>query len=211
MYRLNKSLYGLKQSGRNWNGVLHDFLRENDFEQSLVDNCLYVKQSEAEMIMILAWVDDLIIAVSSESMLGDVKNTLKSRFRMKDLGKLSYFLGIDFEQSVGDGIVKRNQKRYITKLLERFDMSGCKPRSTPSESKPESNNGGDEPCDAKKIREIVGSLIYAMTCTRPDLCWIVTKLSQHLAKPLQTHYIMAKHVLRYLKGTLDHELCYRKC
>jgi len=57
----------------------------------------------------------------------------------------------------------------------------------------------------------VGSLIYAMTCTRPDLCWVVTKLSQNLSNPQKSHWTAVKHVLRYLKGTLEYELCYRKC
>ena len=174
VYKLNKSLYGLKQSGRNWNGVLHDFLLQNDFVQSQVDNCLYVRQNEAGMIIILVWVDDLIIAANDQQSMTDVKDKLKGRFRMKDLGKLSYFLGIDFSQC--DRVVTMSQERYIRKLLERFEMSDCKPRSTPSEAKPESSNGStcNEPIDESKYMEIVGSLIYAMTCTRPDLCWIVS-------------------------------------
>ena len=126
---------------------------------------------------------------------------------MKDLGRLSHFLGIDFEQS--DGFVKMNQKGYLCKVLERFDMFECKPRSTPSEQKIESID--KDPVDPKRYREAVGSLIYAMTCTRPDTCWIVTKLSQYLSKPMKEHWIAVKHVLRYLKGTLDYALCYRKC
>ena len=63
----------------------------------------------------------------------------------------------------------------------------------------------------EKHFQIVGSLIYIMTCTRPDLSWIVSKLSQHLAEPKQQHWTAAKHLLRYLKGTMDQELHYRKC
>ena len=62
----------------------------------------------------------------------------------------------------------------------------------------------------RKYREIIGSLIYAMACTRPDLCWIVTKLSQHLDNPTEADWVMVKHVLRYLKGTLDLKLHYKK-
>jgi len=207
VYKLNKSLYGLKQSGRNWNNMLHSYLLENNFVQSSVDHCVYTKQVENEMIMILVWVDDMIIAASNESLMCDVKQMLKVKFNMKDLGKLSYFLGIDFEQ--GDGIVKMNQRRYLCKVLERFEMSDCKPRSTPCEQKLEDSDEG--PADPRRYREAVGSLIYAMTCTRPDICWIITKLSQYLSKPLKVHWVAVKHVLRYLKGTLDYKLCYRKC
>jgi hypothetical protein len=209
VYKLNKSLYGLKQSGRNWNNLLHDYLVEDGFEQSSVDHCLYIKLTERGMVVMLVWVDDLVIGASNDSLLSDTKEALKSRFKMKDLGRLSYFLGIDFEQH--DGVVKMNQKRYLCKVLERFQMQDCKPRSTPCEPKPESADLGNEPIEPRKFREAVGSLVYAMTCTRPDLCWIVTKLSQYLTKPLSMHWVMVKHVLRYLKGTLDFELCYRKC
>ena len=89
-------------------------------------------------------------------------------------------------------------------------MDNCKPRSTPCESKLNLNFG--KVCDSDvKYREIVGSLIYAMTCTRPDLCWIVTVLSQRLSNPTEEHCIALKHVLRYLKGSLNCELSFTKC
>ena len=205
--KLNKSLYGLKQSGRNWNGLLHSYLFENNFVQSDVENCVYVKQIEDKMIVIVIWVDDLIIGASNDVLLCDTKNMLKERFKMKDLGKLSHFLGVDFEQ--GDSFVKVNQTKYLCIVLERFGMSDCKPRSTPSELKVESNS--EKLVDSRTYREAVGCLIYAMICTRPDICWIITKLSQYLSKPLEAHWVAVKHVLRYLKCTLDYELCYRKC
>ena len=207
VYKLNKSLYGLKQSGRNWNGMLHSYLLENNFVQSGVDNCVYVKQIEDKVTVIVIWVDDLIIGASNDLLLHDTKNMLKDRFKMKDLGKLSHFLGIHFEQ--GDCFVKVNQKEYINKVLERFGMSDCKPRSTPSELRIDSN--GEDLVDRRVYREAVGCLIYAMICTRPDICWIITKLTQYLSKPLKEHWVAVKHVLRYLKCTLDYELCYRKC
>ncbi|KAL9987803.1 hypothetical protein ACROYT_G002165 [Oculina patagonica] len=207
VYKLNKSLYGLKQSGRNWNHVLHCFLQENDFVQSPVDNCVYTKQVGSGLVAMLVWVDDIIIAASDMVLLSKTKEMLNKRFHMKDLGRLSYFLGIHFEQ--GDGFVKMDQKRYISKVLERFEMSDCKPKPTPSEQKFEF--GSENSVDPKRYREAVGSLVYAMTCTRPDICWVVTKLSQFLTNPTKEHWVAVKHVLRYLKGTLDFELCYRKC
>ena len=88
-------------------------------------------------------------------------------------------------------------------------MSNCKPRSTPSEQKLEFD--GETPVDPRRYLEAVGSLVYAMTFTRSGICWVVTKLSQFLIAPMKGHWIALKHVLRYLKGTLDFELCYRKC
>lgn len=205
--KLNKSLYGLKQSGRNWNKMLHDFLIENGFVQNTADYCVYSKHSEGERIILIVWVDDLILAASHGQILKSVKEMLGVKFKIKDLGKLRHFLGIDFAQTKGE--IKMNQKRYITKILERFEMTHCKPRVTPCEMKMKFDSEG-ESTDSKRYREVVGSLIYLMTSTRPDLSFVVSKLSQYLSEPKQQHWVAAKHVLRYLKGTVDQELCYRK-
>lgn len=205
--KLNKSLYGLKQSGRNWNKMLHVYLTENDFIQNLADYCVYSKRSGKDRVIIIIWVDDLIIAASDNSLLKDVKEMLTSKFKMKDLGKLKHFLGIDFDQS--KGTVRVNQKRYILRILERFNMLDCKPRSTPCELKLDYDSDSD-PIDPKRYREAVGSLIYLMTCTRPDLSWVLSKLSQYLSKPNEQLWSTVKHVMRYLRGTIDQELCYKK-
>jgi hypothetical protein len=88
-------------------------------------------------------------------------------------------------------------------------MKNCKPRSTVCEAKVDFPTENCEIVDVSKYREIVGSLIYAMTCTRPDLCWVVTKLSQYLSNPSAEHHVVVKHVLRYIKGTIGYELCYK--
>ena len=206
--KLNKSLYGLKQSGRNWNSLLHTFFFENGFTQSSVDTCVYIKHVDNNVAIVLIWVDDIIIAASNNCLLCEIKDLLKHRYKMTDLGLLTWFLGIQFVRD--NGAIKMNQTRYLTKLLEKYDMSNCKPRSTPCELKLKLDS--EKPSDnCAKYREIVGSLIYAMTCTRPDLCWIVTVLSQRLANPSDEHAIVLKHVLRYLKGSLNYELCFTKC
>jgi len=129
VYKLNKSLYGLKQSGRNWNMLLHKYLIKNNFTQSSVDHCVYRKEVGEKKVFVLIWVDDIILAANDNEIMNETKMMLQERFKMKDLGKLSYFLGIEFEQ--GDGFVKMSQKRYLSKVLERFHMSNCKPRNTP--------------------------------------------------------------------------------
>ena len=92
--KLNKSLYGLKQSGRNWNNMLHDYLMKESFTQSLADPCVYIRNGGTnECTIIIIWVDDLIISASHEILLQSVKDSLSNKFRMKDLGVLSWFLG----------------------------------------------------------------------------------------------------------------------
>lgn len=119
--------------------------------------------------MLLIWVDDIIIAASSNELMTETKQMMKTRFKMKDLGRLRYFVGVEFDQ--GEGYIKVSQKRYLSKVLERFDMLNCKPHSTPAEQKLESDENEEE-VDPKSYREIIGSLVYAMVLTRPDICWI---------------------------------------
>ena len=138
---------------------------------------------------------------------------LKHRFKMKDLGPISWFLGIQFKQTPSG--ITMNQTFYLKGVLERFQMSDCKPRSTPCEAKPDAyeDSSDDEEViveETRKYREIIGSLVYAMSCTRPDLAWVVTKLSQHLAKPSASDWVIVKHVLRYIKSTVEHTLYYSK-
>lgn len=207
VWKLNKSLYGLKQSGRNWNVILHDFLVQNGCTQSLADTCIYTRNSRDSRVVLLVWVDDILIAASTESLLVEMKDMLKRRFNMTDLNGLLWFLGIQFKYSYGK--ITMDQSYYLKKVLLKYDMESCKPRSTPSEQKL-CFSSGLEIRDVTKYREMVGSLIYAMVCTRPDLCWVVTKLSQFLDRPTIEHHTAMKHVLRYIKGTLEQGLCFQR-
>ena len=119
---------------------------------------------------------DIIIIANSESTLSFGKNILKNRFKMKDLGEISKFLGIRFKR-YQDGSMSMDQTQYLQTVLEKFGMETCNPRSTPCEIKPSAyeNDDDDEIIDEPEYRAIVGCMIYAMTCTRPDLSWAVTR------------------------------------
>ena len=209
--KLNKSLYGLKQSGQNWNNTLHDYLLRESFTQSLADPCVYIRNSGSNgCVIVIIWVDDLIISASNVILLQSVKDSLNSRFKMKDLGVLSWFLGTEFKCS--EDAIEMCQRQYIEKLLEKFGMAGCKPKVTPTVLGVDKVVDTESPelKDPTLYRAIVGSLIYVMTGTRPHLCYIVTKLSQNMSKPTEGNLNTAKHVLRYLKGTIEQSLRFGK-
>ena len=209
--KLKKSLYGLKQSGRNWNHVLHKFLIDQNFKQSVADPCLYTKLEKDVMSMILIWVDDLIICSSNDDVLNTIKKSLKDQFQMKDMGQLSWFLGIEFTFD-SEGNVKMSQRKYCERILERFHMMECNPKSVPCDMSVNKLVSSDstELADPKLYRMIVGSLIYITTGTRPDLSYIVSKLSQSMSKPTKAYLGIAKHVLKYIKGTLHYCLEFKK-
>lgn len=130
--------------------------------------------------IVVVSVDVIIVAVSGKVLMSEAKQMLQERFRLTDLGRLSYFAGIDFEQ--GDGFVKMNRREYLTKALERFKMAYCKLRAhLLSRSL---SVGSETPCDPRRYREAVGSLVYALTCIRSSICGVVSRLSQFLSNPL---------------------------
>ena len=210
--KLNRSLYGLKQSGRLWNMLLHDFLISMGFTQSISDYCVYViNQNESKVILIL-WVDDIILATSSEITANKIKTSLSNRFKMKDFGQISNFLGIKFQ--ISENFITLDQSEYVEKMLLRFGMLEAHERSIPcdlSTAKLDFNDDSPLLENVKLYQEIVGSLIYLVTCTRPDIAYVVSILAQSMSKPTMAHLKLAKFVLRYLKGTKFHGLIYRKC
>ena len=106
VYKLRKSLYGLKQSGRNWNKVLHEHLVGAGFDRNPVDHCIYSKQVNNNLIIFPFGVDDLIVASDDIELMNQFKEGMKRQFKIKDLGRISLFLGIDFNQSFG--LIKMN-------------------------------------------------------------------------------------------------------
>ena len=208
VWKLLKSLYGLKQSGRNWHHILSEFLIQSGFNQSKVDTCVFFKRNGDGSTILLVWVDDIIIVASSDGLMYAVKSLLMEKFNMKDLGKISFFLGIEFNPR--DGGLYMSQTMYLKNVLQRFGMDSCKPRGTPCEMKLDSHSESTEGVDITKYREMVGSLVYAMVCTRPDLSFVVTKLSQHLASPTQGDLVTLKHVFQYIQGTVNQGLLFTK-
>jgi hypothetical protein len=186
-WRLQKSLYSLKQSGRNWNNMLHEYLISTKFEQLLVDHCVYTRVTADSKVIIQVWVDDIIIATDCESAMTSVKDSFCSRFQMKDIGQLSWFLGIQFAS-------KPDKVEINQRTLREY--SRCKTKATPCDlnwNKVKDDYVADL-ADEKLYRGIVGSLIYAMFATGPDICFVVTYLSQFMSRPTNCHLQVAKYM-----------------
>jgi len=119
------------------------------------------------------------------------------------------FLGIKFEHR--NETITMSQSHYLENILKTFGFNDCRPRTTPCEHNINSYAESTHPIyDNHQYRQMVGSLIYTMTCTSPDLSLAVTKLSQHLSCPDAADCAMLKHVFQYVKKTVDHKLTYRK-
>ncbi|GJV24967.1 ribonuclease H-like domain-containing protein [Tanacetum coccineum] len=156
-------------------------------------------------IVLLVYVDDIVITCNYIDEINKFKTFLSSKFLIKDLGKLKYFLGIEVLESNGN--LYLSQRKYYLELLADFGMLTYKPCGTPIESKElaiKSNKEGlveiDKPLSGiNNYQKLVGKLIY-LTHTRPDICYAIHVLSQYMHAPLQSHLKLAFRVLRYLKN-----------
>ncbi|GJR59853.1 putative RNA-directed DNA polymerase [Tanacetum coccineum] len=208
-----KSLYGLKQTPRKWNEKLVSVLSDNFFMQSMNDFSLFIKNDKDVILALLVYVDDIIVTRNNSEEITKFKQFLSTKFLIKDLGKLKYFLGIEV-LDVDDGICL-TQMKYCTELHSEFGMLACKPYSTPVEANPENKKviskfGDDEALTGiTHYQKLVGKIIY-LTMTRPDISYAVHCLSQVMHSPMKSHLRLALRVLRYLKREHGLGITFRK-
>ena len=203
VYRLHKALYGLKQAPRAWNMKIDSFFKKHGFQKCELEYGVYVQHtSEGNMILVCLYVDDILLTGSSEQEIAKFKKVLMNEFEMTDLGKMSYFLGMEFLYSE-KGIIL-HQMKYELELLKRFKLENCKIAITPSDTNQKLDSDSDgEDVDATTFKQLVGSLRYLCN-TRPDICYAVGMVSRFMSKPKWSHYQAAVRILRYIKGTLKH-------
>lgn len=205
--KLKKSLYGLKQAPRKWNERFNNFLLKIKFLRSTNDYCLYIKINENSRIFLVVFVDDIILASNSTDEIEDLKSKLKTEFEMEDLGDLKYFLGISVERNKECGTLKLDQKGYIQKLLTAFSMEDSNDATTPMEVNLRLQKEGQSSQNIP-YRQLVGSLMYLMLATRPDICFPLNYLSQFQNCYSEEHWIHLKRILKYLKCTLNLQLTF---
>jgi hypothetical protein len=205
--KLKRCLYGLKQSPREWYSRLTNYLLPYGFALSAYDPCVLIHSSGNLFIAI--YVDDISIFGPSDDLTENLITALKTEFEVKDLGGIHWLLGIKIDLT-DDGITL-SQRTYIDKILERFGMQDCHSVSTPLDPnhKLRSGTSDERTDDITLYQQIIGSLMYTVTGTRPDLAYSVTHLSQFSSAPTSTHLQAAKRVLRFLKGTRDVKLTYK--
>uniref|UniRef100_A0A2N9I718 Integrase catalytic domain-containing protein n=1 Tax=Fagus sylvatica TaxID=28930 RepID=A0A2N9I718_FAGSY len=201
--KLRKAIYGLKQAPRAWYHELRTFLLHSGFKNSHADTSLFVLTTAGQKMYILVYVDDLIITGDNTKMIDSFVDGLAHRFSIKDLGQLSYFLGVEVVPNQ-QGILL-SQRRYILDILARTHMQDAKPVLTPIPTSPPLLKSGTALPDPTEYRTIVGSLQYLLI-TRPDLAFAVNKLSQYMHTPTTDHWSFVKRLLRYLCGTINEGL-----
>ncbi|GJW38223.1 ribonuclease H-like domain-containing protein, partial [Tanacetum coccineum] len=199
--KLNKSLYGLKQAPRQWNAKLTFALIECGFVQSKSDYSLFTKKFGDVFIALLVYVDDIIITDINLNEINKFKQFLKTKFMIKDLRKLKYFLGIKV-LGTPTGVCL-SQRKYYLELIDEFGLLASKPSYIPMQPNISlsSEPKDDDPLldNITDYQKLIGKLIY-LTTTRPDIAYTVSCLSQFMHNPLKSHLKIALKVIRYLKG-----------
>ncbi|GBL95410.1 Retrovirus-related Pol polyprotein from transposon TNT 1-94 [Araneus ventricosus] len=206
--KLNKSLYGLKQAPRQWFHKFQQFMNKVKFKQSTSDPCIFIRKEKGRKIIICLYVDDLLIAGSDPDEVETVINLLQKEFEMSKSAPATEFLGIKLVFTPTE--LKLDQEEYIDKTLKHFNMSDCKPCSTPLEPKCTSADFANSELFEGPSRELIGSLLYLAVTIRPDILFSVNCLSQLQEKPTVAAWTGLKRILRYLKGTKNFKLVYKK-
>lgn len=208
VYKLYKALYGLRQAPRAWYTKLSRCLEDMGFVRCPYEHAVYTKRNGQKVVIVAVYVDDLLVTGSDVCAIEDFKKQMNCKFEMSNLGRLSYYLGIEVAQ--GEGFIELKQSGYAKKLLAKAGMSGCNPTKFPMDPKEQIHK--DEKgvaVNSTEFKSIVGGLRY-LVHTRPDISFAVGIVSRYMERPTTMHMNAVKRILRYVQGTTGYGLVYTK-
>jgi transposase InsO family protein len=214
--KLKKSLYGLKQAPRQWYLKFDSVMGEQGYKRCSTDHCVYIQRfSGDDFIILLLYVDDILIVGKNVSRIAKLKKELSKSFAMKDLGSAKQILGMRIERDRNSNKLYLSQERYIEKVLQKFRMDKAKPVRCPLAAHFRLSTKQCPSTDEKKkemqhvpYASAVGSLMYAMVCTRPDIAHAISTVSRFVSNPGRPHWEAVKWILRYLRGSTKLKLCF---
>ncbi|UYV84036.1 hypothetical protein LAZ67_X000937 [Cordylochernes scorpioides] len=211
---LQKSIYGLKQSPRMWNKKFHEFLIKFDLKPSISDSCVYTMKCKQAYILLAIYVDDCLICSVNKQHLDDIVQYLNSNFEIKTF-TADYFLGLQIYRDRTTKMLFLHQASYIERTLEHYNLLEIKLQPVPSDpysklTKEMCPKDNQEIEEMNKIpyRQTIGSLIYLMTGTRPDIAYAVSRVSQFMNNPGPSHWTAVKKIFGYLKATKNIGICF---
>ncbi|KAG7552168.1 Integrase catalytic core [Arabidopsis thaliana x Arabidopsis arenosa] len=205
--KLQKSLYGLKQASRQWYLKFSSTLMNLGFKKLHADHTLFTRISGNIYTALLVYVDDIVIAGNNDVAIEELKTDLAKAFKLRDLGPLKYFLGLEIARSKKG--ISVCQRKYTLELLQETGLLGCRPSTIPMEPSVKLALHSDEPelQNPEVYRRLIGKLMY-LTITRPDITYAVNRLCQFSSAPKASHLKAAYKVIHYLKGTIGLGLFY---
>ncbi|PKU70208.1 Retrovirus-related Pol polyprotein from transposon TNT 1-94 [Dendrobium catenatum] len=196
--KLHKTIYGLKQAPREWFHTFTDLLQSLGFSFSKSDPSLLLYKHNGIQIYMLLYVDDILISGNNHSSISSLITKLQQNFSLKELGPVSFFLGIQVLHKPNGYFLHQGQ--YAQEILQSAGLLECQPSQTPIALKPVLTSSNFLDSDPKKYRQITGSLQY-LTITRPDIAYTTNIICQHMHSPTEQDFNSLKRLLRYIKGT----------
>ena len=212
--QIMKALYGLKHAGRTWYHQLCSYLVSKGFIYNPTLPCIFTLSNQSGFVIIAVYVDNLNI-IGLPLLCQYAQELLIQQFDMKILGKTSYCLGLQIGH-LADGSILPHQQAYIQKVLENFNMDQSHPLTAPMIGKSKSKDDPyhpreeEEVVDKQRYLTAVGAFTYLTTHTRLDIAFATSILARHSQNPTARHWNGVKHLMRYLRGTEDLGLHYRK-
>jgi len=207
--KLNKVLYGLKQAPRVWYLELAGFL--NSIGYCRLESDFSVFYHKGMRLWIAIFVDDLLIIGKDKIAIKKLKSQLSQKYEMTDLGPCAHYLGMQIERDRQRKVIRIHQEKYINDILTKYQLDSGRCAATPMDNGLHlvRNHDTASPEDTRQYQSAVGSLMYLMICTRPDLAFAVSLVSRYASNPGSSHWITVKRIFRYLRGTTKLGLMYR--
>jgi hypothetical protein len=171
------------------------------------DKCVYYRYGGGEGVILCLYVDDILILGTSLDVIKETKDFLSKNFEMKDLGEADVILNIKLLIE-GNGGVTLVQFHYVEKVLSRFGYNECEPSPTPYDPSKLLKKNRRISRDQLRYSQIIGSLMYLASATRPDILFAVSKLSRFVSNPRDDHWHALERVIHYLKGTIVMQIGY---
>nr|GEZ51474.1 zinc finger, CCHC-type [Tanacetum cinerariifolium] len=205
--KLVKPLYGLKQAPKQWHQKFNEVVLSNGFHLNQSDKCVYRNFNNSDKgVIICLYVDDMLIFGTDQNQVDKTKKFLSSRFSMKDMGEADVILGTKIKRE-NKGIVI-TQSHYIEKILKKFNREDCSLVNTLMDPIEKLKPNTGKPVDQLEYSRAIGCLMYVMTSTRPDIVYVIGRLSMFTSNPSRQHWKVITRVFKYLRGTKDYGLSY---
>ena len=210
--RLEKGLYGLKQAARKWNEKFINAMRRMGFIPITADGCILIRVSSEGMTIICLYVDDILIGAVLQSIIDATKKAIHKEFKSTEAGPVNRILGIQVHRDWKKKTLILEQSQYAERLLKDYSMHEATPVSTPIDGYTSitTSQPDEQRADQREYQKRIGSLMFLMTATRPDLAFVIGKLSQHCCDPTIRHMNAVNRVLRYVRGTTYLGLRYQR-
>nr|GAT45508.1 predicted protein [Mycena chlorophos] len=209
--QLHKTLYGLPQSGREWNEMLDEQFKTIGFSRLVSDRCVYIRWENSGFAIVAVHVDDMAMYATSGDLITRTEDQLASAFTITRLGDAKQLLGMEIHRDRGRKTITITQTNYIRKILAQHGYDIANSAATPMDPNvilEKLPDGKSYPDIKQTYQSMVGALMYAAITTRPDIAYAVQTLSQYSINPGPVHLTAVKHVYRYLRGTINLGITY---